>query len=726
MLYFSINQQSDVSHPHPEPHSQSPKCNKRSQITDFNLSTTSTEQICENADLTFKSFICTGGEIEIADTSHSTEGSIILPQDQATPNTYETEDLEISDSSIIQPCSEHIEHPYHNPEISVAVQDSQEAFEHNVGMENNVTWKSFACDGGEVEISDVTTTEEETIYLPVEQLDEHLQEQSVNATNLLDVELQHVEHRDHPYCPTDAGVAVTIAASETTNGLDISESRQSDLTFKSFHCTGGEVAVSDGTTLADETIPLPAFQSGIFSESHSYSAGASMLVSHQDMQNTDHLDHPYCNVQSNISIPEANIFIDDKPSTVSSAAVEELKQVNLTVCNSPTYRQECVTSAPFKNSGGDDSVGSHLSRYCAPLPDGQAVLCEALAHNDAPDASIQETQETSPQLNSHLENNDLPADMNSPSLSLKQTLPTYLESVNLDKSSNSQIQETLKEETHKFSHSSHSNASSETSTPVQANLSNGHEQSSEDKDSALGSSGNGPIACTSAEKPVENLTDVLKVLSEYPSVASALQFGLLSPVVRRASLFLSGAIRAPAADELLMDDSALEVEKSLLAPVDVNATGLWGENIDVSMPQPLLNSTTLGCKAQPNAFTEPTEDAVAVPPKANQSKVEKPALDVPLIQEGPLLQQQLKQMAEFLLLVSGKIGPAAVSAPPQPPAAAPVPLATAPPAESCTVAIGTSPVRWANHSVNTSGQFERRRDFSMADSCTLTDPLLWK
>lgn len=699
VLYFPTNQQSEDSQCDSEPHLQSPKSDKRCQTTDFNLSLTSTEQTCEDADLTFKSFFCAGGEVEIADTSHSKEGSIFLPQDQAMQNTCETEDLEISDSNIIQPCSDHIEHPYHNPEIRDACQDSQEASEQNVGVENNITWKSFACDGGEVELFNVTTTEEETVYLPVEQLDEHLQEQSVNATNLSDVELQHVEHRDHLYCHTDVGVAVTIASSETTDGLDASKSRPIDLTFKSFHCTGGEVQVSDGTALADETIPVPALQSGIFSES--YSASASMLVS-QDVQNADHLDHPYCNVQSNLSIPDGDVF-DGEPSPA-----EEPKQVSFNVCNSPGNTQECVTSAPFKNSGNADSVGSHSSLST----DGQAVLCEPSALNDAPDASFQETQETSQQLESYLEGNEGPA------------LPAYYELVNLDnKSSTSQIQETLKEETPEFSHCSHPNALPETCTPVQAHLSN--EQSTEDKDSALGSSGNGPVACNAAEKPAENLTDVLKVLSECPSVASALQFGLLSPVVRRASLFLSGALRAPAADQLVMDDSALEVERSLLAPVDVNATGLWAENIDITMPQPLLNSTALGCKPQANAVTEPTEDRVAMPPKANQTKVEEPVLDVPLIQEGPL-QQQLRQMAEFLLLASGKIGPAGISALPQPPAVSPVPLGRAPPAESCSVAIGTSPVRWANHSVNTSGQFERRREFSVADSCTLTDPLLWK
>lgn len=669
---FNSNQQSDTSHWNPESY-------------DFNLNTSIPDQSRANADLTFKSFICPGGEVEIADASHSTEETIILPQDQATPNTCETDDLEISDNEIIQPCSRHVEHPYNNPEIRDAVQDPQEAFEDSVCSGTNVTWKSFVCDGGEVEVFDVTTMEDETIQLPVVQLDEQLQDQSVNPINLSDHQLQHVEHRDHPYCHSDVDFAVNAASSETTNGLEVSESRPSDLTFKSFNCTGGEVEVSDGTTLANETIPLPALQSGPFSEPHSFCAGASLLANHQDEQNNTHVDHQYCNVYSNLSIPDGEIFITEELSPVGIGALDEPDQSGLTVCNGPTNRQECGPSASLNNS--------------------------------ALDASFQgQSQEIDKQFNSHLENNDAPVD-----LPLSQPASMNLES----KSFNCQIQETLKDDRPEFSHSSHDQVSSEPQTPASAYLSNGHKHSPEDKDSALGSSGNEPVASKSAENHVENLTDVLKTLSECPSVASALQFGLLSPVVRRASLFLSGAIRAPAADELLPDDSTLEVEKSLLAPVNINTTGLWTEHMDASMPHPLLNSTALSCRPQPNPLTELNEDRRAPRPESSQTKVEKPVLGVPLIQDGPL-QQQLRQMAEFLLLASGKIGPVCVSTLPQPPSVAPVPFERAPPAEFCSVATGTSPVRWANHSVNTSGQFERKREFSVADSCTLTDPLLWK
>lgn len=726
---------------------QSPTSDRRIQTSDYGFNTANTEKTSGNADVTFKSFICPGGEVEIADSSHHTEKSIILPQNQATSNTCETDDPEISDSKIIQSCSEHIEHPYHNPEIRDASQEESTvrvcgisnstpacahvdnkrvpeeftAVQHDVCEENNITWKSFVCDGGEVEVRDVIATEEETVRLSVAQLDEHLHNQSVNTTNLSDfVQPLHVDHTDHPYCSSDRGVAMSAAFSETTNGFQESASGPTDVTFKSFNCAGGEVQISDGTTLADETVPLPADQHGACSDSCSYSVDPSMLASRQDVQNSDHLDHPYCNVQSNLSTPNGNISIVEGPSPVSIGAVNEAKGVSLTFSDGQTNRQECVTYASLKISGSEDSDGPQLSHKSSLLADDQAVLCQATDYNIAPAVTVQDqSQENCKHLdkNNHLENDDA----NPPSINSMPPANSSSEN-STDKSSNATMQETPKEDAAfpalqqrpEFSQCSRPEASSETLTPSQVQLSSGPEQASEDKDSALGSSGNEPVVCSTAEKRTENFSDVLKVLSECPSVASALQLGLLSPVVRRASLFLSGAKRDPAVAEFLTDDSALEVEKSLLAPVNVNSTGLWAEHMDSPMPRPLLNSTVLGGRLQPS-------EVVGVTPP----ELEKPPLDIPLAQDGPL-QQQLQHIAEFLFLLSGKLGPAAVSAPPQPPTVAPVLSARAAPAESCSVCVGTSPVKFVNHSINTSGQFERKINFTVVDSCTLTDPLLWK
>lgn len=732
----------------------------------FNTDVTTTKTAYRLEDVTFKSFTCPGGEVEITDASQCADESIVLPNDQGLKTLCETEDCLLSDSVIDKSYSDHIEHPYHNAEMKDAslvdinascpsessnisltsrdlgvksVTQDVMAFQYTCWGKNDAIWKSFVCDGGEVEVSDVTRLQDETIPLPKTQLGEHLQDHSVNATNLSDFgQLCQAEHEDHPYCGSEDGVGVITTVSETSNGFEEPANGLSDLTFKSLNCTGGEIQISEGTTLAIETVPLAVDQTAACS----YNVDQSILFSEQDVQNIDnHLDHPYCNIESYPSTPNDNLTATQEPSLSSLGSVDEAEQLNMLLPDSHTNKQESFAVVSFINPGAEEEEGSdgtRLPQTHSPLPDDQAVICQALDGNSSSSFTQMQIQENCQQPNSHLENKDLSA-ADHPAI-CTSSLTNSSEQKEVDRSDFSQIQATSKNvsalpsELHRTESSdcSHLVASAVTPTPVevdqahfsQEHLGSGPHVSREVRDSALGSSGNGPALCDSADKPyTENLPDVFKVLSECPAVASALQCGLLSPVIRRASLFASEAKKAPPVDQFLTDESALEVEKSFLAPVNVNPTGIWAEHLESPMPRPLFNSTALGSKFQPGSVTEPVEDvkpcAVPLP------EVEKPVLDVPLVQDGPL-QQQLRQMAEFLFLASGKIGPAAVSAPLPPPAVITVPSAGAPPVESNSVCVGTTPMKGVDHSVNTSGQFERKRDFSVVDSCTLTDPLLWK
>ncbi|KAE8300277.1 hypothetical protein D5F01_LYC00414 [Larimichthys crocea] len=669
----------------PECHLQSPPSTNMIQTNASSIDVAA----CGLGDVTFKSFICAGGEVEIAGSSMCAEESIILPKDQAVQNTCQAEDTVISDSMIVQSCGDHVEHPYHNLEtidasrgdINDDLDDKRAAQDLRV-FQHDVTWKSFVCDGGEVEVCDVTRLQDETIPLPKAQLDKALQDNSLNSTNLsVCGQPCQEEHADHPYCSGGAGVHVIATFSQTTNGFEEPANALSDITFKSFNCTGGEVQISDGTRLADETVPLPADQTAACSESFSYGTDPSMLANDQNVQKCDdRFDHPYCNIESFPSSLSGNIAITQEPIPFSLDGMDEVKQISLVVPDSQTGRQESITFSSLISARVDAEVSddTQMSQKTSALPDNHAVMCQSLDDTSVP------TSVTQDHIQDHSEQ------------------PNTL-------------------------HRSESALSAETPTPVDVHLEHvsqvhngsGPPESSEAKDSALGSSGNVPVLCNSAEKPNANhLPDVLKVLSECHSVASALQIGLLSPVVRRASLFALKAHKGPLVDQFLADDSALEDEKSLVAPVNIDPTGLWAENLESPMPRPLFNSTVVGCRAQ-------TVEDVGVGPCAEpQPEVEKPVLDIPLIPDGPL-QQQLRQMAEFLFLASGKMGPTAASAPVFPTAANTVPSTRTAPAESHSVCVGTSPIKRVEHSVNTSGQFERKREFSVVDSCTLTDPLLW-
>lgn len=657
---FLSNKQGDIPFTDPEPNSQCSPCKK---VIQTSISMINTEMPCGLGDVTFKSFICPGGEVEITDSSLHAEESII--------------------------------------------------------------WKSF--------VPDVTRLRNETIPLPEQQLAELKQDSSVNTTNISAVECK-VEHADHPYCSSEKDVSVHAAFSENSNGLEEPADAVCDVTFKSFNCTGGEIQISDGTALVDDTFPLPADQAAALRESQSYGIDPSMSAIEDVQNNDEHLEHPYCDNKCYSSTLHGNLAVfQESLPIIKIDAVDEDKHVSLLLPIAQTSNQECVKLASLISSGieVEESDATQLSRKTFPLPDDQAVISPVLHCNSAHPSIIKEQiQENLSEPNSEvLGDSDLPA-ISTPSLT-NSSLKALVDSEMQDNSKKDPALPLLMPRTEP-SASIHLVASVENPTPVeqhqecisQDHLNSEPHQSSDAKDSAIGSSGNGPGLCNSAEKPqTENLSGALKVLSECPSVATALEFGVINPVVRRASLLLSENTKHPA-DKILSDDSALEVDRSLLSHVNVNPAGLWAEHMESPMPCPLFNSTTLGCRYRPDTVTEPVEDVVVKPSDGLQTEV-KPVVDTPLISDGPL-QQQLRQMAEFLFLASGKINAAPASAPLQPPTVFTAPLARATPVRSHSICVGTTPMKWAECGINTSGQFERKRDFSVTDSCTLTDPLLWK
>ncbi|TNM85853.1 hypothetical protein fugu_008124 [Takifugu bimaculatus] len=84
----------------------------------------------ECGDVTYKSFISAGGEVEIRDFSLLAEASLMLPLDQGMNNTCEAEDVDNSGCMIDQSCcADHVDHPYHNPEMKDALLVADKASE---------------------------------------------------------------------------------------------------------------------------------------------------------------------------------------------------------------------------------------------------------------------------------------------------------------------------------------------------------------------------------------------------------------------------------------------------------------------------------------------------------------------------------------------------------------------------------------------------------------------
>ncbi|XP_037109709.1 sperm-associated antigen 5 isoform X2 [Syngnathus acus] len=602
-------------------------------------------------DVTFKSFICSSGEVVISDeTSLCTEDHIFLPQDQTIDVTCENEDMGTSET-----CSVHMEHPYYHPESTDA------AFGEGVPA-NTGPIDFFECDIREMDLSATSRQPDETIPLVID--DKHVD----------DLNYRQDEGTPNEVC---------------------------DVTFKSFTCDGGELEIPNVTQVEDETVPLPA--------EHMVTSDPELSFLPADVELcSDHVDHPYCHFETDVdTFGQEGALLND----LVAFPEEQAESIQF-------HHHESRTLEHIQKSHNDDIVGS-LTPTLQTLPDNSvsaqdefdeiSVGTQMLNETFPPPAEPIASAHSDPQILpadvqiSHLEKNPLdplietemdrqvvPEEQTGSSefLSKNQTLTVDPIEGNqnddiLETSTPSPPEKTLAPESiHLKDHETPQRHDDDKMLPeVESDL-----EFSEGKDSALGLSENRAPALSPVEKPLaETMPYVLKVLSECPSVVSALQ--LMSPV-RRASLSLMRTRRDPAVD----------FEKNVLSP---ELASLWTEQVESPMHSPLFNSTTLSNKIQPEG--QQAEDK-----NSQGSKV--PA--GPFIPDGPL-QQQLRQMAEFLLLASGKMDFAVAPA--------------APPIKSSNVGVGVTPIKKLDRSLNTSGEFVRKGEFLKIDACTLTEPLplLW-
>ncbi|XP_061684598.1 sperm-associated antigen 5 [Syngnathoides biaculeatus] len=589
-------------------------------------------------DVTFKSFICSGGEVEISEEpSLCTEDHIFLPQRQTACHTFETEDTGTSET-----CSVHAEHPYSRSErTDPSLDDLVPA---NVSA-MDVTRKLFVCDNSEVEVLDGSTRPDEAVPLALD--------------GECEINLSH--------CQCEGALRAA-----------------GDVTFKSFTCSGGEVEIPNVTEMVDETVSLPAEQRMTdHSELSFLGADVQLCI--------PHFDHPYCHFQSNV-----DTFGQDGVLSAVVALPEE-QAVN----SQSLYNNKSLTPDPIQKNKNVDvrnftpASNEIQTRDCLNLQAQEPPNCHCDNGPSAtccPDPLVETNRDSLQQEVVSSTFVAIPGEQ-----ALTSQFLTDNKSLKMDPIQNDDVTgtpETLLGKTltpaSYFLEDIHGTPEMQSddkplpALPLRLELS----RSSEAKDSALGSSENGPNVQTPADKPLAaTMPEVLKALSECSSLATALQ--LISPV-RRRSLSLVKALRNPAD----------VCQKNPFSPDNKELGALWEDNLESPMPCPLLSSTTVCNTPQPEHLGKKLEGSGA--PGCSS------------IPAGPL-QQQLRQMAEFLILVSGKMDFAA------PPAA---PLSAPPPA-SCSVCVGVTPVKRFDRSLNTSGEFERKGRFSVADACTLTDPLLW-
>lgn len=247
----------------------------------------------------FKSFTSVGGELDISNTFDSSEIPQTLnfttePEDDE-PDVFQTERSDhpycslLSEDTSICPggevwISESL--TAQGPELKTlpnslgeVLKDlSESPMSTSVG---DITFKSFNCPGGEVQISVDSDNQEESIIAndpDLENLSKRLKEGLEEHTKLPG------HHLDHLYC--------CQLAEEPEQASNISRG-DGEVTFRSFTCLGGEVQISDGMLIPDQsesTIGQEAEEAVL--ESRSRIPDSEISEEHTEFLG-DHHDHPY-------------------------------------------------------------------------------------------------------------------------------------------------------------------------------------------------------------------------------------------------------------------------------------------------------------------------------------------------------------------------------------------------------------------------------------------------
>ncbi|XP_072319745.1 uncharacterized protein [Eucyclogobius newberryi] len=530
--------------------------------------------------------------------------------------------------------------------------------EHAAHNPTNVTLKSYECDGGEVEIADeLVEKADDTIPLPQPGLRE---QQTLDHSNVLDATDDcdiEGERADHLYYRRERGGKAL---------QDKPADALCDVTLKSLNCTGGEIEIANSVNPDDQTIPLPTDQSGKDVDPCIDSVDSALFT-----EEGDHGDHLYCDVRA-----------EDHFCVTNEASDQDLSEKKDLTDKQADCKDVSLLCSELDNESSNGSM--EAASFVTEPQSRRGEL--------ASDGVLKQTDNPTEENNSLRESLIIPDIMVAP--------PSEDPSPNTGQSEKGQQQSQLDlsssiASSQRSTHDGHHNATAAPSYPdvgegephVCSSVPTG--QANDATDSALGSSAN--AAPVSGEQSrAETLPDVFMAISE--------RAPFLTPIVRRASLAYARAREELAAGQSLQRPGGLEDAE------------FWREHLDSPIPRPLFNSTELVRRSQTCIAAGASEGPSAARPGAD----DEPVAVVPVMPADPL-QQQLRQVAEFLMLASGKMGHVHV----------PAPAATPPKAERHSACVGTTPMKMVNHSVNTSGQFEKRRSFSLVDQSTLTDPLLW-
>lgn len=648
----------------------------------------------EPQDVKLASSVCLG-EVVVEDEPVKSDESVLIGrlvlEDNDPLQSDPNETAEAEGTVDNQNSQEHVDHPYYNRSRSTGSDASSILYqgeEFSTCELGNVTFKSLICLGGEIQVSDCLAFSDESILIQDLTSANHLQ-CKIAPVSEVDTETLSVNPQPlgHSYCIWKNHMSLCGDAISTVSADDASRStledvggtrcqtrttvnlnnhkntelaegyhdvscRKEEITFKSLSCSGVEIEVADLSKVSEMSVlmeNLAEEQSLLCLNDISESDGESFAAW---APGSKHFDHVYCHTKEksqvlNISSTENEVYSKSQLSSASllekSGNTTDNTTANLGNVEKMYESETCCEMEASKTDGSKES-SQHLSALNSEnkVESTDAVL---LRDDDVPkdDDSII----TEKNVEEHLE---------------QQFLPERNEEI---------------------------------LCPQRTSFENIAHTVSILKDKTL----------DLKDEEIHPEIEIMR-LCDRSGEAASVQQDLPSALVLTGSC----TPKTPTLSRSILKDHSAENPLS----------HLWPELPESPIPPPLLNSTSL---ASALSYTPIPPD----PPKKKGVELKFASVDhqkllntPPIVGNVPL-QEQLRQMAELLIVASGKVVV---------PASAPVnyrnALVGTSPIEMRSACVCRTPVQRMERSVNTSEAMEILKEVYVSDASTSTDSLLWK
>ncbi|KAK9980978.1 hypothetical protein ABG768_000552 [Culter alburnus] len=657
----------------------------------------------EHQHVILKSFVCLEGEVVVEDEPVKSDESVLISRlalednDPLQSDPNETAEAEGTEDN--QTSQEHVDHPYYyrsrstGSDASSLLYQGEEVSTCELG---NVTFKSLICLGGEIQVSDCSVISDESILIKDLSSGNHSQCKNTPVSEV-DTEAVSVNPQPlgHSYCVwknhvslcEDSGTISTINAddaslstfghiggtqcktknlnnhknTELAEGYHDVSCRKEEITFKSLCCSGVEIEIADLSKVSEMSVlmeNLAEEQSLLCLNDISENDGQSFASL---APGSKHVDHMYCHTK------------------------EKSQVLNMLSAENEVSSKAQLSSASLLEKSGN-TIGNTTSTTGNIEKLYESVTCREMEASKMV-ASKESSQNLSALYSKNkMESTDaVPLNDNDDKLKVPKGYSSIMSERNVEEHLDQQF---LPERNMAVSHSE------EILCPQGASFENVAHTVSILKDKTL----------DFKDEEIHPDIEVMRLCDRSGEAASVHQD-------LPSTLVLTGSCtpKTPTLRRSVLNDHTAE---NLLSH-------LWPELPESPMPPPLLNSTSLANALSYTPVPPDPPKKTAVEPKLASADHQKLFSAPPIVGNGPL-QEQLRQMAELLMVASGKVVV---------PASAPVnyhnALVGTSPIAMRSACVWSTPVQRMERSVNTSEAMEFLKEVYISDASTSTDSLLW-